>query len=149
MQNNYFIMKYTWEECIFTQETKDSSFSLLIGHPFTIKNARSYLSYRQYTIYCSPGNCCRWCIDNLFDSSSWKYFIFNSFAESCIFPYKFNKMDKINENGHTKQPVKLENIDVTPILAALLIGFIVIGKWPRHVDGQQQVGSNVCSQNTF
>lgn len=38
-------------------------------------------------------------------------------------------MDKRNENTHPKQPVKLDNVDVTPILVALIIGFIAIGKW--------------------
>lgn len=85
-----------------------------------------------------------------FDSSSWKYFICNSCAESCISPNKLNKMDKRNENSHPKQPVKLDNIDVTPILVALIIGFIAIGKWwPRHVAGQQQVGLMFVPQNTL
>lgn len=37
-------------------------------------------------------------------------------------------MDKLNENVREKKEIKLDNIDVTPILAALIIGFLVVGK---------------------
>lgn len=47
-------------------------------------------------------------------------------------------MDKLNENVRDKKQIKLDDIDVTPILAALILGFIVVGKRARHVDGQQQ-----------
>lgn len=37
-------------------------------------------------------------------------------------------MDKLNKNAHGKKEIKLDNIDVTPIIAALIIGFIAVGK---------------------
>ena len=47
-------------------------------------------------------------------------------------------MDKFNENVRDKKQIKLDGINVTPILIALLLGFLVVGKRARHVDGQQQ-----------
>lgn len=38
------------------------------------------------------------------------------------------KMDKLNQNAREKKEIKLDNIDVTPILAALIVGFIAVGK---------------------
>ncbi|EDV94300.1 signal recognition particle receptor subunit beta [Drosophila grimshawi] len=35
-------------------------------------------------------------------------------------------MDNLNENTQDKKPIKLDTIDVTPIVAALLLGFIVV-----------------------
>ncbi|XP_030572364.1 signal recognition particle receptor subunit beta [Drosophila novamexicana] len=35
-------------------------------------------------------------------------------------------MDKLNENVRDKKQIKLDDIDVTPILAALILGFIVV-----------------------
>ncbi|TDG53030.1 hypothetical protein AWZ03_000573 [Drosophila navojoa] len=35
-------------------------------------------------------------------------------------------MDKLNENTREKKEIKLDNIDVTPILAALIVGFIAV-----------------------
>lgn len=37
-------------------------------------------------------------------------------------------MDKLNENTREKHPVKLGEINFTPILIALLLGFIIAGK---------------------
>lgn len=54
--------------------------------------------------------------------------------KTALFQTKFDKMDKLNENTREKHPVKLGEINLTPIVIALLVGFIIVGKYatPRR-----------------
>lgn len=40
-------------------------------------------------------------------------------------------MDKTERKARTGEPIKLGELNMTPILVAMIVGFIAVGKWQK------------------